>query len=307
MRYAGPMPLMVDALWRALVDCLRPRVVALSLLPLGLMAVFAYAVGVVFWAEWVSGVSDWLEARTWLTALLGWIQTFSFGVVDPASLRNALAPLLVLGVTIPAVVVVSLLLVSFAMTPYLVRMVAGRRFPHLVRKQGASLWASVWWSGLSAGLAGLAMLASLPFWLIPPLMLVLPPLIWGWLSYRVFAFDALADHASASERQAILEDRRMSLVGMGLVTGFVGAAPGALWASSSFFVLLAPVLIPMAIWLYAMVFAFSSLWFTHYALSCLVQLRQSAGQWPSPPPVEPVTSLLSSAPAPQPLLPPDSP
>ena len=269
------MALLFDSFWRSVLDCLRPRVLALSLLPLGLMAALAYALGMVYWGEWVSGISDWLEARTWLAGLLGWLHTFSFGLLDPASLRNALAPLLVLAVTVPLVVVVSLLVVSFVMTPYLVRMVAARRFPMLTNKQGASLLASLWWSGISTGMAILAMLASLPFWLIPPLMVVLPPLIWGWLAYRVFAFDALADHASTAERETILAEHRVPLVCMGVMSGFVGAAPGALWASSSFFVLLAPVMIPTAIWLYALVFAFSSLWFTHYALTCLLRLRQS--------------------------------
>ena len=36
---------------------------------------------------------------------------------------------------------------------------------------------------------------SIPLWLIPPLVMVLPPLIWGWLTYRVFGYDVLAEHA----------------------------------------------------------------------------------------------------------------
>ena len=34
------------------------------------------------------------------------------------------------------------------------------------------------------------------------------------------------------------------------------------------------VLIPAAIWIYALVFAFSSLWFSHFCLQTLQQLRQ---------------------------------
>ena len=44
-------------------------------------------------------------------------------------------------------------------------------------------------------------MASLPLWLIPPLVLVVPPLIWGWLTYRVFSFDVLSLHASRDERR----------------------------------------------------------------------------------------------------------
>jgi hypothetical protein len=34
------------------------------------------------------------------------------------------------------------------------------------------------------------------------------------------------------------------------------------------------VLVPVAIWIYTLVFAFSSLWFSHYTLNALDQLRQ---------------------------------
>ena len=41
------------------------------------------------------------------------------------------------------------------------------------------------------------------------------------------------------------------------------------------FVAMAPILVPVAIWLYALVFAFSSLWFAHYTLAALEQLRKT--------------------------------
>jgi hypothetical protein len=35
------------------------------------------------------------------------------------------------------------------------------------------------------------------------------------------------------------------------------------------------VLVPLAVWLYTLVFAFSSLWFSHFALAALAELRRS--------------------------------
>jgi len=101
-----------------------------------------------------------------------------------------------------------------------------------------------------------------------------PPLIWGWLGYRVFSFDALAEHADAQERQQLLREHRVQLLGMGLVTGYLGAAPAAIWAFGVMAVALAPVLVLVSIWLYMLVFAFSTLWFTHYVLAALQQQRQ---------------------------------
>jgi hypothetical protein len=64
------------------------------------------------------------------------------------------------------------------------------------------------------------------------------------------------------------------LLGIGVLSGYLGAAPSLIWASGAMFVAMAPILVPVAIWLYTLVFAFSSLWFAHYTLAALEQLRQ---------------------------------
>ena len=43
------MGLLLDSFWRAAAYCLRPRVIALSLLPLVLMAVLAMGLGYFYW------------------------------------------------------------------------------------------------------------------------------------------------------------------------------------------------------------------------------------------------------------------
>jgi hypothetical protein len=159
------------------------------------------------------------------------------------------------------------------MTPAIVRLVATRRFPHLERRHGASFWAGL---GVSLGCTAVALAAlvvSIPFWFVPPFVLLLPPLIWGWLTYRVFAHDVLADHASRAERLRLLAEERWPLFGMGIACGMLGAAPSVLWAVSALALVLAPLLVVVAIWLYTLVFAFSSLWFAHYLLARLHRLR----------------------------------
>lgn len=118
-----------------------------------------------------------------------------------------------------------------------------------------------------------ALVVSVPLWFIPPLVLVVPPLIWGWLTYRVFAFDVLAAHASRDERRRLLEAHRWPLLTMGVVAGYLGAAPALLWAVSALALVLAPVLILVSIWIYTVVFAFAALWFAHYLLAALEALR----------------------------------
>ena len=120
------------------------------------------------------------------------------------------------------------------------------------------------------------MLLTLPLWLVPPLAMVLPAIIWGWLTYRVMAFDVLAEFASREERQQLLAQHRLGLLSMGVIAGLMGAAPSVVWASGALFAAAFVILIPVAIWIYMLVFAFASLWFAHFALAALHELRSDA-------------------------------
>lgn len=259
-----------DSFWRAVAYCMHPRVIALSFLPLILMVVLSFGLGYFFWEGAVASVTAWLQSYELMQALLSWLDRLGMG-----GLRSVFGPLLVLVMATPVIVLLCLLLVSVFMTPAMVELVAQRRFAKLERKHGGSVMVSVLWSLGSTLLAVIALLVSMPLWLIPPLVLILPPLIWGWLTYRVFAFDALAEHASADERKRILHERRGTLLLMGVASGYLGAAPSLLWASGAMFIALAPLLVPVAIWIYTLVLAFASLWFAHYALDCLQALRDA--------------------------------
>lgn len=274
----GPL---VDSFWRAVGYCLMPRVIALSLLPLVLIGLVTAAGGYWLWAPAVAWAQTLLNGTAWLGTVWGWLA--HLGVRD---LPSVLAPLLVVLATLPVVVFVCVLAVSVLMVPAIVDLVAKRRFPELRREHGAGWIASLWWSLSSTVLALVALVLSMPLWLIPPLVLILPPLIWGWLTYRVMAFDALAEHASRAERKALFVRHRGGLLLIGIFCGFLGAAPGIVWVSGVVFVAAFFVLVPAAIWIYTLVFAFSSLWFAHYCLASLEQLRaQQAAAVPAPGPV----------------------
>lgn len=273
---------MFDAFWRAVAYCLHPRVIALSFLPLVLMVVLSFALGYFFWDGAVFAVTTWFEAFDLVQALLGWLDRMGLG-----SLRAVFAPLIVLVLATPAIVLICLLLVAMFMTPAMVDLVGQRRFPQLQKLRGGSWLVGVVWSLGSTLLALIALVLSMPMWLVPPLVLILPPLIWGWLTYRVFAFDALAAHASADERRELMRDHRGVLLTMGILSGYLGAAPSLLWASGAMFIALAPLLVPIAIWIYTLVFAFASLWFAHYLLQALQRLRAAASVVaPAPAPAE---------------------
>lgn len=269
---------LADSFWRAAAYCLHPKVILLSLLPLLFAVAAVLGLGWLYWEAAVAGVRATLEQWSLVVSFLAWLDSVGAG-----SFSAVLAPLIVVALAVPVIVVASLLLVAWLMTPSLVNLVAARRFGTLERKRGAGWLSAALWSIGYMLVALLLLVLSLPLWFIPPLVLVLPPLIWGWLTYKVLGFDVLAAHASADERRQLMRDKHWPLLAIGVVSGYLGAAPSLLWAVSAATLVLAPLLVVVSVWLYTLVFAFAALWFSHFALAALQRLRQQAGTVPVPP------------------------
>lgn len=278
------MRLLINSFWRALVYLVFPRVIGLSFLPLVIASGLALGLGYFYWEAAVAAVRQTLENWYLVDSALLWLEGFA-----GSGFRAVVAPLLVVVLAVPVVITVSLLLVALLMTPAIVSLVRERRFPLLERRRGASFFYGMLRSFVITLVALVAVLVTLPVWLIPPLMLFIPPVIWGWMTTQVMAFDALADSATAAERKQILAEHRWPLLVIGIVTGYLGAAPTLIWALGAMTLIFAPVLVVVSIWLYTVVFAFSALWFAHYALDALARLRAAAEAQPPapPPPAEP--------------------
>ena len=255
---------LIDAAWRAAAYCVHPLVILLSLLPLLLTCGLAYLLAQAYWEPAIDAVRGAFESWDLLEVLFKWLEKIGL-----LGLKSVLAPLVVVFLATPVIVFVSLLAVAILMAPFMLKLVARRRFPALELRRGGSFAGSVFVSVSATLIAAMAMVVSIPFWLVPPVALVVPPLIWGWLTYRVMSYDMLADHASKAERQAVVQKHRLVLIVMGVLSGYLGAAPSLLWISGVMFVAFAPVLVPIAIWVYTLVFAFSALWFAHYLLAAL--------------------------------------
>lgn len=262
------MTLFLDSFWRALAYCLQPRVIALSFLPLVLLAALSVGLFWLFWDPAVLGLQTWLADWALMESLFRWLDSMAMG-----HLRMVLPPLLLIMLVLPVMIVLSLLAVAWLATPALVKLVAERRFSALAQRRGGSFTGSLLQGLGSALLALLALVLTLPLWLIPPLVIVVPPLIWGWLTSRVMVYDVLALHASEPEREELMRRHRYWLLAIGVISGYMGAAPGLIWAVGAMAVILAPLLVPLAIWIYTFVFIFAALWFSHYSLAALAALR----------------------------------
>lgn len=298
------MKTLLDSFWRAALYCLHPKVIVLSLLPLAVMTALALGLGYLYWEAAIDLVRAQLDGWPLLGSLREWLERIGWG-----GMWTMLAPLVVIMVATPLIVVLALLLVAALMTPAMARLVAVRRFPALEKKRGGSFLGGALLAFFCTLLALLLLVLSIPLWLIPPLVLILPPLIWGWLTYKVMSYDVLAEYATADERRALVRAHRPALLGMGILTGYLGAAPSLVFASSMITVLMAPVLVPLAIWIYTLVFAFAALWFSHFLLAALAGQRAELSVSDGIAPlvaeeVLPAASTALSPPIVQPPLPP---
>lgn len=193
-------------------------------------------------------------------------------------LRALMVPLLAMLLLLPVVIFTVLLFVGIVAVPSILRHVSARHYPALEKQHGGSTWGSAWMS--LASFAGFAVLwiLTLPLNLLPPFTFMLQPLLWGWLTYRVMAYDALAEHAASDERRRLIRAHRWPLYGIGVAAGVMSTAPALVWLAAPAGLLLPfvlPLLAALAIWLYVVVFVFSGLWFVHYSLQALESARLS--------------------------------
>lgn len=282
------MSKLLDSFWRAVLYCLHPRVILLSLVPVIAMVAVWLMLGSVYLDDALRAVRTSLESHELLDALIKWLEQIKL-----QGAYQILVAVLLQCLMVPAVVLVTLLFVALLMTPAMVRLVSGRRFPQLERKKGGNWRARLSWWMDSIMPAIVALVLSVPMWLVPPLILILPSLIWGWLTYRVMSHGALAGHATPQEFAELFKAHQGPLLAIGMLSGYLGTVPGVLWISAAIFEGALWLLAAVAIWTYTLVFAFSSLWFVHYCLAALEQQRQKKPQ-PAPKPAAPTLTLVPS-------------
>ena len=265
------MQLVMTSFGRALVSQLHFRMLLLTVLPF-LLSLLLW--GVVLWLG-LQPMIDWLQA--WFVDkdmfqaaadVLGW---FGLGAI-----KTVLVPLIAMWLLLPLMVLTALIFVGAIAMPAIARHVSTRAYPQLARLRGGSLAGSLSMSLGSFLVFAVLWLVTLPLNAVPPLAFVVQPALWGWLTYRVMAYDALAEHASADERREIMRAHRWPMLAIGVVAGAMGAAPTLLWLGGALSVIFFPLLAGVSIWLYVLVFVFSGLWFQHYTLAALARLRQDS-------------------------------
>ncbi|WP_133648315.1 EI24 domain-containing protein [Paraburkholderia flava] len=253
---------------RALTSALHPRMLWLTFMPFAAATVGWGLILWFFWQTLTGATRTWLEGWSFTTTLYN-----LFGWLGFSSLHAVIAPFIVIAVAIPLIVVTVLLLIATLSMPAVIRHLSARQFAALEMRRGGTWYGSLAHSLVTTVICLVLLVITLPLWLVPPFFALIPPLLWGWLTYRVMTYDALALHASADERRALIRRYRLPLLLIGVASGLLGSLPTLLWASSVWLIVLFPVITAVTIWIYAFILVFSALWFGYYCLRALQRMR----------------------------------
>ena len=209
------MNTILDSMARALRDLFSLRVLWVVIWPMLAALLLWLALGITFWstfAGWLAQGLDAIGIQTWLTDL------------EPVWIANGIQLLIHLMLFVPMVMLTALVLTALFAMPALIRVVAERDYPQLKRENGGSLVGNLWNAAIAIVLFVALWVVTLPLWLVG-VGVIIPFLAAAYLNQRLFRYDAIAEHATASEMATLFKSERGSWWGLGLLTGLVQFVP----------------------------------------------------------------------------------
>lgn len=256
---------MLRSLGFAIVGLMHPKMLWLSLRPFFLVSLVW---AILFYWLWEPALES---MRLFITNSIftSWLaEMLSAGGWD--EFRAVVAPLLLVVVLIPIITISLLVFVAFTSVPSVIKhLVKQKNYALLYEAKGGGLLGSIGYAIGSILICLILILLTLPIWWVPPMVAILPPLFWGWLTMKLMSYDVLAKHASVEERDALMHQHKWILLSMGIISGLLGAVPTFFWATSAVAFVFFPIVSFFALWIYSLVFLFSALWFAHYLLEAL--------------------------------------
>ncbi|MCL1825247.1 MAG: EI24 domain-containing protein [Betaproteobacteria bacterium] len=178
----------------------------------GIVSALLWIIVAVFsWAVMVDSIMESIQG-------MGWVGDRISASVWMAGAMLILVKLLVALAFVPLFYVTTMVLVATVALPMMLDRVARRDYADLEQRHGGSSMGSIGNTLAALLWFVLIMAASLPLWLIPGVALVAPVLATGWLSQRVFGYDALMLHADRDEFMRLRQESRpqMLLLGGGI-------------------------------------------------------------------------------------------
>lgn len=231
------------ALWRAFSDLFRFRVFWIMIWPILAAVLLWLVLGITFWSlfsEWIASISAAIGVQPWLESM------------ESKWVTHGVQFVMHLILLVPPVFVTALVMTALFSTPALIHLVGERDYPQLKREQGGNSVGSLINVLLAMPIFIALWLITVPLWLAGA-GAILPLIASAYLNQRLFRYDALAEHATLKEMDAIFFVYRTSLWGLGLLTGLLQFIP--------FVNVFAPILAALA--------------FIHFCLARLAELRRS--------------------------------
>ena len=185
----------------------------------GLLAVVIWAVvAFMLWTPVTEGLYAWVSGWSWID---GWVSASETTAAIVLVLIQIATALLV----VPLVYVTAAMLVGAVALPMMLERVAHTDYTDLEQRRGGSNLGSAWNSILAGVLFLIALVVSLPLWLIPGAGLLISVTLTGWLNQRAFGYDALMLHADKAELQRLRENWRPQLLLLGGGTALLAYVP----------------------------------------------------------------------------------
>lgn len=238
-----------QAFWRALVSQFHPRMLFALLLPFLIMLVGAILLLIFALSPLTNWLNQLLSETSALMAANAWMA--SMGLFSLDAVKAWLVTFTVLMVLLPISGILGLTVAAIFVMPIVVTHVSRQHFSALaLQGQNAfivSVWNAVWVSVVFI----LGWILTLPFWLFPPLGLLVSLLWWTFAFSRIMRIDAIVEHATAQERALLIERHGTGFWTIGICCAVINLVPPA--------------------WIFLPVF--SGLVYTHYGLDALQRLR----------------------------------
>lgn len=211
-----------QAFKRALVSQCHPNMLFAILLPFLIALLGALLLLWLFWTP----LTDWLDMQASQWQFINDADAWLIGI-GLFSLKLYLVPVIAVVILLPVSGILGLAIAAIFVMPLVLRHVSAREYVG-VSRQGRnataySVWNAIWVSCVFAA----GWLLTLPFWLIPPVGVVLSVFWWAFAFSRMMRVDAIVEHASPQERRILLERHNLGFWTIGLVCALLNLLPPA--------------------------------------------------------------------------------
>jgi len=236
-----------QAFKRALVSQCHPSMLFAVLLPFVIALLGALLLVWLFWTP----LTEWLNLQASQWQFVNDVDAWLVGI-GLFSIKLYFIPVLAAAILLPVSGILGLAIAAVFVMPLVLRHVGAREYAG-VSRQGRnataySVWNAIWVSAVFA----VGWVLTLPFWLVPPMAVILSVFWWAFAFSRMMRVDAIVEHASPQERRILLERHNTGFWIIGLVCALLNLLPPA-W-----------IILPV----------YAGLVYAHYGLEGLSRLRQ---------------------------------